>query len=132
MDKGIILAGAPEGSYCADATLAAVRIQGTYGVPSNFLTTASPGQVNRCNSIPVAITFTSSVRLVTLTFAGATTTYTMEAYDSAGNLLGTVEQDAVLGGTSTVSFSSQSANISRVTFGRQLAVTAVIEIHYEL
>lgn len=131
--KGIRLAGAPESSYCADATMAAVRRPGTYsGINFYFLTTASPGEVNRCNGVPVAILFTSSVRAVTLTFAGASTTYTMKAYDSAGRLLGTTQQDAVFGGgTFEVSFRSDSANISRVTFGSTTALTAIMEISYE-
>ena len=131
LSKGIRLEGAPEGSYCGDA-VAAIRCSGTYGMNFNFLTTSGPDDVKYCNTVPVAIIFEKQVHHVTLTFAGASTTYTMKAYDSAGNLLGTVEQDAVLnGGTFEVSFSSTSASINSVTFGRAAAVTAIKEIYYD-
>ena len=133
LDRGIRLAGAPEASYCSDATVTAIRSPGSYvGLDFYFLTSASPGEINRCNSIPVAIIFTNPVYRVTLTFAGASVTYTMNVYDSAGNLIGTEQKDAVLnGGTSEVTFTSSVSNISRVTFGRQAAVTAIKEIEYE-
>ena len=131
--KGIRLVGAPESSYCADAIVAAIRRPNTYGgVTFYFLTSASPDEINRCNTIPVAIIFTSPVRQVTLTFAGASVTYTMKVYDSGGSLLGTVQKDAVWNaGTFEVTFSSESSNISRVTFGSQTAVTAIKEIYFE-
>jgi subtilase family serine protease len=131
LSKGIRLEGAPEGTYCSDA-VAAIRCSGTYRTNFNFLTTSRPDNVKSCNTVPVAIIFEKQVHHVTLTFAGASTTYTMKAYDSAGNLLGTVEQDALLdGGTFEVTFSSKSESIGRVTFGRAAAVTAIKEIYYE-
>jgi hypothetical protein len=133
LDMGIRLVGAPESSYCADATVAAIRRPGLSGdITFNYLTSASPGNIKRCNTIPVAIIFISPVRQVTLTFAGASVTYTLKAYDSGGRLLGTAQEDAVWnGGTFEVLFSSESSNISRVTFGSQTAVTAIKEIYYE-
>ncbi|MEW6497866.1 MAG: hypothetical protein AB1589_36005 [Cyanobacteriota bacterium] len=131
--KGIRLAGSPESTYCAGATATAIRRAGTYSsVTFPFLTTASPGDINRCNSIPIAITFTRPVRQVTLTFAGASVTYTMKAYNTEGKLLGTVQKEAVLnGGTFDITFNSATPNISRVTFGYQAAVTAIKEIRYK-
>ncbi|NES85583.1 MAG: hypothetical protein F6K63_27710 [Moorea sp. SIO1G6] len=130
--KGIRVAGAPETSYCANATVTAVRRAGTYGVQFPFLTSASPGQINRCNTIPIAITFTRPVRQVTLNFAGASVAYTMKAYNIEGRLLGTAKKEAVFrGGTFDVTFSSSDANISRVLFGYQAAITAIKEIRYE-
>src|SRR5574341_63795 len=133
LSQGIRLAGAPESSYCADGTATAIRSPNTNGgVTFYFLTTASPGQIDRCNSIPVAIIFTEPVRQVTLTFAGASVTYTMKAYDSSGSLLGTAQQDAIFnGGTFEVTFNAGSPNISRITFGHEYAVTAIKEITYE-
>ena len=126
----LLLAGAPESSYCADATVAAIRLPES-NKPFNYLTTARPDNIIACNTIPVAITFTSPVRKVSLVFAGASTTYTMKAYDSVGNILGTAQQDAVSGGgTFQVTFGSTSTNIKRVTFGHQASTTAVKEIHY--
>lgn len=80
------------------------------------------------------MTFTSPVSQVTLTFAGASVTYTMKAFDEKGNLLGTVQKDADVnvshkGGTFQITFSSTSNNIKRVTFGRETALTAIKEIH---
>jgi hypothetical protein len=126
-EKGVLLAGAPESSYCASGTSAAIRTsQGR-----NYLSTSEPDNVNRCSGVPVAITFIKSVLRVDLVFAGASVTYTMKVYDTSGALIGTVNQDAVVGGELfEVSFTSASANISRVTFGRQLAVTLVNEIRY--
>jgi hypothetical protein len=69
---------------------------------------------------------------VTLTFAGASVIYTLRAYDSGGTLLGTSTQAAVYGGgTFQVSFSSASANISRITFGYTTAITAIKQICFE-
>jgi uncharacterized protein YraI len=133
LSQGIRLAGAPESSYCADATAAAIRPPGAYsGITFNVLTTARPDDTRACNTIPVAIIFSDPVRRVTLTFAGATATYTLKAYDSTGGLLGAVDREAVLGaGTFEVTFDSGSANIHRVTFGHETAVTAVKEVYYE-
>jgi hypothetical protein len=130
--QGILLAAAPESSYCSDAKFAAVRMAGTYSKADNFLTTARPGAVNSCNTTLLEIQFINSARQVTLSFSGATVTYTMKVYDSRGSLLGTVQQGAVFGsGTFQISFSSGSANISRVTFGKQMAVTAVSQINFQ-
>lgn len=130
--QGVLLGGAPESSYCAGATSAAVRSDGAYGLPFNFLTTVEPPDINMCNGVPIDIQFPTPVRQVTLTFAGASVTYTLRAYDSGGALVGTATQAAVFGGgTFQVSFSSASANISRITFGYTTAITAIKEICYE-
>jgi len=130
---GILLAGAPEESYCAGATATAIRGSGRYGgISFYFLTTAMPDEIDKCNGVPVEITFTEPVRQVTLTFAGASQMYTLKAYDDEGKLLGSSETEAVFGGgTFEAAYSSKQADISRVTFGRPLALTAVKEISYE-
>jgi hypothetical protein len=132
LSRGIRLSGAPESTYCADATLAAIRSAGTYsGITFPFLTSASPGNINRCNGVPVAISFIRPVQQVTLTFAGASVAYVLKAYNSDGILLGTIQKNAVLNaGTTDITFSDPSARISRVTFGCQTAVTAIKEIYY--
>lgn len=132
-EKGVLLAGAPESSYCASGTSAAIltppifnRLEGR-----NYLSTSQPDNVNRCNGVPVAITFIKSVLRVDLVFAGANVTYTMKVYDMSGALIGTVNQDAVCcNELFEVSFTSPSANISRVTFGRPVSATLVNEIRY--
>jgi CARDB/TIR domain len=133
-DQGIRgIRGAPEGSYCSDATKAAIKTRSPSGTtPGNFLTTASKGDLNRCNTIPLEIRFTSPVRMVGLAFFGAATAYTIKAYDSAGNLLRTAERSPQsVGQVEKIGVSVSSASISRVTFGRQAALTAVTEIWFE-
>lgn len=128
---GITLSGRSSTDYCADATAAAIR-RPAYNVPINFLTTASPGDVNRCNGIPVVITFNTPVRRVTLTFYGASSTYRLAAYDSSDTFLGSENQAAVYGAEDfLVTFQSDSANIKYVTFGYQASITAVTRIQFE-
>lgn len=131
--KGIRLAGAPEGDYCADGTLAAI-LAPPHASPlgnSNYLTTSTTGDVVACNTVPVAITFVQPVRNVSLSFVGASLTYTMKVYDANGNLITSMDQAAVCcSGLFEVAFTSSSANISRVTFGKSPGITAVYEISY--
>ena len=75
--------------------------------------------------------FPVPVRTVKLIFQGATVTYTMKVYDGAGQLLGTAQKASIhCQGDYPIEFASDSANISRITFGRQGAGTIVKEIHY--
>jgi hypothetical protein len=133
LDLGIRLSGAPETSYCAGATATAIRPAGSYvGLDFKFLTTANPAEIDRCNTVLLAILFTDPARRVTLTFAGASVPYILSAYDREDNLLGREHKDGVSrGGTFEVTFASGSADISRVTFGYEKAVTAVKELEYE-
>ena len=139
--QGVTLAGSPgseefaDPPYCPDASAVAIHKPPQVGEP-NFLTAVSPGEIDHCNTIPIEITFISPVHQVTLTFFGASTTYTLQAYDTTGTLLGEVQQDAVFeGGTFEITFSSGSTNISRVVFGHipvrpEPALTAITEISY--
>jgi hypothetical protein len=91
-----------------------------------------PEDIEMCNGSPVEITFVEPVRWVRLTFAGASQTYALDAYDESGGLLGSSEADAVwLGGTFQIAFESEEADIARVTFGRPLSLTAIQAIEYE-
>lgn len=129
-EKGIHLAGAPETSYCGDATAAAIRVS-SYGYSYNFLTSARPGNINACNTVLVEIRFTNTVRSVTLTFAGASSTYTLKAYDSDDNLLGTADKDAVSGGgLFEVTFNNTANKIHRITFGSQASLTVIKKVSY--
>lgn len=132
--RGVRLEGAPAAdSSCGGiATAPAIR-RNQYGIGGNFLTTADPADVVRCNFGPVGIRFSNPVRRVTLTFAGASDNYVMEAYDSGGGFLGSVSQAAVAyGGTFEVTLSSTVPNIARVTLtGPPGALTAVTQIVYE-
>ncbi len=132
--KGIRLEGAPaSSSSCGGVATVPAILRNAYGISGNFLTTARPGDVNACNFGPIGIRFTSPVRQVTLTFAGATAIYTMQAYDSADNLLGSASQNAVAyGGTFEVTLGSATANIARVTLGGPpSAITAITQIVYD-
>ena len=84
-----------------------------------------------CNAVAVEITFLEEVSEVTIVFGGATTEYILTAYDGDDNVLGTATQTAEMGaGTFDVTFSSGTANIKRVTFGHELAITAIKELRY--
>jgi hypothetical protein len=130
---GILLAGAPQDSYCAEATATKILVPPhQVSIGFTFLTSSRPNDLSGCETVPVEITFVESVTEVTLTFAGASATYTMEVYDSAGNLLQTVNKDAVFGGgTFEISYASGSANIKRITFGRKTALTSIKQIQFE-
>ena len=126
---GLRLSAAPAGTYCADAQ-AAIRVGG-YGFTTPYLTTASPGDTARCNAVPVRIEFTTPVRTVTLRFAGAEKGYVLTAYDRSGQELGTVTKQGQLDQQSDVTYRSAGANIARVEFGYQAAVTMVFQVTVE-
>jgi hypothetical protein len=131
---GVQLEGAPAAaSSCSGvATEPAIR-RSQFGITGNFLTTARSDDAAMCNFGPVGIRFTAPVRQVTLTFAGATAPYVMEAYDSGDAFLGSVSQNAVAyGGTFEVTLASATNNIARVTLGGPAAaLTAITRIVYE-
>jgi hypothetical protein len=104
-----------------------------YGIAVNFVTTARPDNVDMCNFGPITVIFTTPVKHVTLSFAGATDTYTLEAYDASNGFLGAAYQNAVAyGGTFDVSLSSTVANIARVKLsGPAGALTAITKIYFE-
>ena len=57
----------------------------------------------------------------------------MKAYDSSNALLNTVTEDAIIrGGTFTIATSTESAEIKRVTFGKETAGTVIKEIYYQI
>jgi hypothetical protein len=132
--KGIRLEGAlaAESSCGGVPTVPSIR-RGRFGIPGNFLTTSRSDSVPHCNFGPINIIFTSPARRVTLTFAGATDTYTMEAYDAGAGFLGAVNQNAVAyGGTFDISLSYPTANIGRVKLiGPAGAVTAITKVYFE-
>jgi pSer/pThr/pTyr-binding forkhead associated (FHA) protein len=134
LDFGIRLEGAPAGgSSCGStATVPAIR-HDRYGVAGSFLTTADPAEVIACNFGPVTIHFTNPTRQVTLTFTGSTDTYTMQAYDTVGGLLGAAYRDAeAYGSPVEVTFASGSSNIGRVALsGPAGSVTAITQIYFE-
>ncbi len=131
--KGVLLRGLPESSYCDNANAVAIHgPESMYNIDFNYLSSSDPQDINRCNTVPVAITFFKPVREVVLTFAGASVTYTMKAYDDSNRLLGTVTEDAINGlGTFEIKYSNADPIIKYVTFGKETAGTMIKEIYYE-
>ena len=128
--KGIILSGAPEGTYCEEATSTAIMMEPhpSYVPTEFFLTTSKPLDLT-CHTVPVKILFVNPVVYVQLTFYGASTEYTMKVYDQADNLLGTVDQVAVKWeGPFEISYSSSDYDIKYITFGLPQALTAVEKV----
>ena len=123
---GLRLSAAPSGAYCADAR-AAIRA-GDDRFTTPFLTTASPGNTRSCNGVPVRLEFTTAVRSVTVRFSGAEEEYVLTAYDRSGRTLGTVARLGKVGRVDELTYSSTSANIGYVEFGRQLAMTRVFQV----
>lgn len=121
---GISLAGHPgpdefrDPPYCHDANAVAIH-QARPSIGANYLSAARPGEIDSCNTIPIEINFfRSPVRQVTITFFGSDNSYTLQAYNLDGDLLGEVQEEAIFeGGTFTITYTSDSFNISRVTFG---------------
>jgi len=105
--QGVFLSGAPESPYCAEATRVAVLPAGTYGIPFPFLTTATPNDVNRCNTVLLAAAFPQPVGRVSLTFAGASMPYVLSAYNAQGTVLGRVTHQGELGKTLDIAFVAQ-------------------------
>ena len=132
LSLGIRVAGAPESSYCGEATAAAILVPPHHigAADFTFLTSSRPDRL-ACHAVPVEISFVQAARKVMLIFAGSTDIHTMRVYDQSGSLLGEVYQPAVWGeGTFEVSYTSGSADIARITFGRETSTTIVKELRY--
>ncbi len=130
---GILLAGAPTDSYCADATSTAILVPPHHvgGLDFTFLTSSRSDTSLGCNAVAVEITFEEAVSEVTVVFGGASVEYVLTAYDGADNELGVATQSAEVGaGVFDVTFDSGISNIKRVTFGHETAITAVTEVRY--
>lgn len=130
LDWGVGYFAAPEGSYCADAQ-AAIRVDsdGTY------LSAIRPSEMRGCNTVPVSIYFQDQpVRSVELTFMGAEVDYLLTAYTwtgSAWQMVGQATVQGQLGSMREIAVSSSSANIGRIDFGYQTAVTRIFEVVIE-
>jgi hypothetical protein len=87
--------------------------------------------VSCSNARRIEITFIEPVREVTLAFNGASTNYVMKVYDENGELLEDPPPVQMAefnkeGRLVTISFSSDSANIGRISFGAYLEAQAVV------
>jgi serine/threonine protein kinase len=132
-DWGILLAAAPVSSYCDDGLPAVLH--NVDGIRANALTTASPGDPGRCNTIPNSITFIEPVQEVGLVFAGAEVLYELQVYDDADTLIATIPVTPAevfySGETFEVRYRSPAADIKRIVFGEEFAGTYIVEIIYQ-
>ena len=134
LDWGVFLEGAaPSQAGCGGAATEPIIRRGMYGLSGAFLTTAAPSDPDMCNFGPLTVRFTNLVQRATLTFAGATGTYVLSAYDSSGGFLGSATQDAVAyGGTFDVTLGATTNNIAYVTLsGPAGALTLITQVAYE-
>lgn len=125
---GFLVASAPVTSCVA------VRAN-YYSSPHNYLALITG--LGCVNARRIEITFLEPVQEVCLEFSGASTHYVMEVYDEDGGLLGTSVELAEFdeeGSLFTTTSSSDTANISRTSFGvyseSVTAVVAIREIRY--
>ncbi|MCP4165442.1 MAG: hypothetical protein GY759_06060 [Chloroflexi bacterium] len=132
--KGILLAGAPQGDYCSDATAAAILVPPHHVgfIDDTFLTSSFPVEPPGCHAVAVEIRFIEPVREVKLVFYGSSSIYTLTAYDATDTVVGAAHQESVVGeGTVDIQYVSDLSNIHRITFGREASITAVKELHYK-
>lgn len=128
---GFLVASAPVTSCVAVRT-------NYYSSPHNYLALMTgPGCPGCVNARRIETTFLEPVQEVCLEFSGASMGYVMEVYDEDGGLLGTSIESAEFdeeGSLFTTTFSSDTANISRTSFGVYsewvTAVVAIREIRY--
>lgn len=118
------------GNYCSDAR-PAILAAGTYRAPVSFLSTARPGALNSCNGVPLEFEFSTPVREVTIQFYGAAANYLLTPYNENGRRLGSSSAQGSPYNYEqpfSVTYTSESANISRITFGHQTALTMVLNL----
>jgi len=122
----------PVSSYCAEA-VAAWHGAGDYRAPTGFLTTHSPHDQNRCNGVPVAITFAMPAQDVTISFWGAALPYQLTAFDAQNNVIATAEacgRPYDYDDTFTISVHATGPQIARVVFGREKALTMIRSVTF--
>lgn len=94
---------------------------------TNFLALLGGGSC--LNVRRIEITFIEPVLEVELSFSGASTNYVMDVYDTDGNLLGSPYEMAEFnkeGRLFTITYRSDSVNISRISFGAYLETDVVV------
>ncbi len=123
----------PEGDYCSDA-VPVVLGEGRYRLPFSALSTASPGDMNRCNGVELSFQLKRPASVVTISFFGADTAYELRAFGSSGAELGTDTANSTpydYGEASTVTVRSQGPPIERFEFGYQTALTLITTIEIQ-
>lgn len=132
--QGVLLAGYPVSDYCEEAKSTAIEVPPYFtGIPfeHNYLTATKADDLFTCASIPVQIDFVEPVRKVDIEFIGCEEKYQLRAFSESGEPLGNVMERGYLDQHSTVEYSSVSANIDYVTFGRELCGTFIKQIHFQ-
>ncbi|MEY2453584.1 MAG: hypothetical protein QOD92_3158 [Acidimicrobiaceae bacterium] len=120
----------PTGSYCAEA-VAGYRDKGSYRAPTGFLTTLSPGDPHRCNTVALEFTFVAPVQSVAVSFWGANSPYLLTAFDAEGRIVASASQNACpydYEDDFRVAVVAPAPVITRVTFGYEAALTMVRSI----
>lgn len=130
---GIARVEAISDGYCSDAQ-PVILSEGTYQAPVNFLSTASPEQPNRCNTVPLRFELVSPAQEVKIHFSGAKTDYALRTFEANGTLLGERVAQAEPYDYSTdytIQYSASSRDIKSFEFGHSTALTIVrgIELH---
>jgi hypothetical protein len=120
----------PKDNYCTDAK-PVILAAGSYGVPDPVLSTASSGNLSRCNGVELVFRLEHPASNVTIEFFGANTPYELRAYDSGGSLVGSDSANSTphnYSSPSTVTVSSEDGRIDYFEFGHQRALTMIQSI----
>jgi hypothetical protein len=131
--SGIAHLEAVSDGYCGDAQ-PVILPKGTYQVPVNFLSTASPDQSNRCNGVPLRFELVSPVREVKIHFSGATVDYRLRVYTANGTLVGERVAQAepyVYSTDYTIQYGAPGRTIQSFEFGYATALTIIREIELQ-
>ncbi len=127
---GIAQVEAASDRYCSDAQPVILR-KGTYQVPVNFLSTASPDQSNSCNGVPLRFELISPAQEVKIHFSGAKVDYALQTFAADGTLLGERFAQAepyVYSIDYTIQYGAPSRVIKSFEFGYTRALTIIREI----
>jgi hypothetical protein len=119
----------PIGAYCKNAQ-AAILPPGSYRSNYSFLTTAQPGQLMRCNGVPLAIYFGKPAKEVIVHFFGADVPYKLEAYRIDGTAIGheTARARPYEYSDFEIRITSEEADIASITFGYTAALTMIRDV----
>jgi hypothetical protein len=119
----------PTGDYCKNAQVA-ILPPGSYRSNYSFLTTAQPGQLKRCNGVPLSIYFRKLAKEVVVHFFGADVPYKLSAYRMDGTAIDHVTARAKPYEYSDfeIRINSEEADIASITFGYTTALTMIRDV----
>jgi len=131
-DKGILIKSAPPSDYCKEAEVI-ILPPGAYRSNNSFLTTALPGKADHCNAVPIEVVFTEPVRSVVVSFYGANVPYELIGYRNDGSVIRTRYHSSKpydYHAPFRLGIVSGRANISRVIFGYESALTMIEKLEF--